>query len=94
MDMINKLGVGTEKDMWHVGPPRCPDGYVFNGKTRCWKLVKGKGHTFQEAEEICQNEYTEAGSPRLEKGSAKVFQFREEEDFVMMKYGLVQQQKR
>lgn len=92
--MKNKLGVGINKDMWHVGPPNCPIGYVFNGNSRCWKLVNGTGHTFEEAKDICKNEHTETGNPLLKKGSANVFQFREEEDFVMINYGLVQQQKR
>ena len=88
--MKKRLGVGIKKDMWNVGPPNCPHGYAFNGKTRCWKLVDGKGHTFVEAKDICNNEHTNSGYPRLAKGSAKVFQFNEEEDFVMLKHGLVQ----
>ena len=86
-DMETNLG---KENMWRTGPPTCPPGYVWNGKSRCWKILDGNHRTYEQAVKACNDEESGGSSwPVLKKGSAELFQFREEEDFVMLNYGLV-----
>ena len=75
---------------WQVGAPtgtcgNCPDGWVYNGKSKCFKVFGALG--YQSAVDTCNAAHTSSGDYILTAGSAKLLQFIEDEDFTMLYYG-------
>ena len=86
-DLIRKFaelaeGLSTQE----VGPEAgCPRKYVSNGKNRCFRF----GVTplpFEQAKQNCEWEEDLSSSPPLAKGDSTLFQFVEDEDFLILNY--------
>ena len=75
---------------WQVGAPtgscgNCPDGWVYNGKSKCFKVFSALG--YRSAVDTCRAAHTTSGDYILTVGRAKLLQFIEDEDFTMLYYG-------
>ena len=77
---------------WQVGAPtgtcgNCPDGWVYNGKSKCFKVFGDLG--YRSAVDTCRaaSTHTSGGDYILTAGRARLLQFIEDEDFTMLYYG-------
>ena len=77
---------------WQVGAPtgtcgNCPDGWVYNGKSKCFKVFSALG--YRSAVDTCRvaSTHTSGGDYILTAGRARLLQFFEDEDFTMPYYG-------
>ena len=75
---------------WQVGAPtgscgNCPDGWVYNGKSKCFKVFSALG--YRSAVDTCRAAHTSIGDYTLTAGRAGLLQFFEDEDFTMLYYG-------
>jgi hypothetical protein len=83
-DLIQKFAEGlSTPGVGHEAG--CPKNYVSNGKTRCLKFGESK-LPFDAAKLNCENEEDLSRSPPLRKGDSTLFQFVEDEDFLILNY--------
>ena len=96
-DEIKKLVLAQRKSAsWNVGAPtgsfdKCPDGWIYNGKSKCFKYMQHSSGDTQldvNPQSICGRATSTTGPVKMGAGDATLLKFEEDEDFVMLHYGL------
>ena len=77
---------------WDVGAPtglfdKCPDGWIYNGKSKCFKKFLPM-ESFSDAQTTCKTATSVSGNIKLAAGDAELLKFQEDEDIIMLHYGL------
>ena len=83
-----------KRGTWEIGAPtgkfdKCPDEWIYNGKSKCFKYFS---HSTFDApmnpHTICEQATSTTGPIKMAAGDATLLKFEEDEDFVMLHYGL------
>ena len=83
-----------KRGTWEIGAPtgkfdKCPDEWIYNGKGKCFKYFS---HSTFDApmnpQKICEQATSTTGPIKMAAGDATLLKFEEDEDFVMLHYGL------
>ena len=75
---------------WEIGAPtgksdKCPDGWIYNGKSKCFKEYGGM--QFADAQAACAAATSDTGPIKMVAGDAELLKFEEDEDFITLHYG-------
>ena len=91
-EIKNLVLAQRQSGKWEIGAPtgsfdKCPDGWIYNGKSKCFKKFYPP-ETFSDAQTTCKTATSVSGNIKLAAGDAELLKFQEDEDIIMLHYGL------
>ena len=75
-DLNTALAQIAKLSSYPIGPPKCPDNFISNGKNRCWSVINAMEFNYDTAKQLCTDLIPGNG---LKAGSATLLDFAEKD---------------